>query len=67
MLIHTNVDRLDPDALLDVRSLGVVADLVREHLRLAERVHEGGASSAGSTYTTEIPSVLREGGDTRRA
>lgn len=39
--------RLDADTLLDVCARGVIDDLVREHVRLAERVHESGASSTG--------------------
>ena len=50
--IPTDVDGLDPDALLDVSSLGRVADLMGEDLRLAKGVHESGTASARSTYAT---------------
>ena len=47
--MHTDVDRFNTDALLNVGVLRVVADLVGKHLRLAEGVHKGGTTSARST------------------
>ena len=57
LLLRTDVDRLDPDALFNVRSLRAVADLVREHLRLAKRVHEGRTASARCTCVARLSSV----------
>ena len=59
--IPTNVDRLDPDALLNVSSLGRVADLMGEDLRLAKGVHESGTASARSTYAMDTASAITRG------
>ncbi len=55
---RTNVDGLDPDALFNVSSLRGVADLVGENLGLAKGVHEGGTTSARSTYAFKLSSAL---------
>ena len=60
----TDVDRLNPDTLLDMGSLRAVAHLVRQHLRLAESVHEGSTSSARSTCKSGCSEhTCREGGE----
>ena len=59
--VPTDVDGLDPDALLDVSSLGRVADLMGEDLRLAKGVHESGTASARSTYTMDTASAITRG------
>ena len=48
-MLRTNVDGLDANALLDVGGLGAVAHFVRQHLRLAEGVHEGRTAGTGGT------------------
>ena len=55
--IRTDVDGLDPEALLYVSRVRAVRLFVGEYIRFAESVHEGGASSSGSTCKTEIPAV----------
>ena len=57
LLLRTDVDRLDPDTFFNVRSLRAVADLVREYLRLAKRVHEGRTASARCTCVARLSSV----------
>lgn len=47
---RTDVDRLDPDTLLQVCGLGAVAHFVREDLGLAKGVHERGTASARGTW-----------------
>ena len=49
MRIRTDVDGLDLDALLLVRSLWAVRDLVLKDFRLAKGVHEGGTAGTGGT------------------
>ena len=51
---RTNVDGLDLYALLEMRGLRAVADLVREHLRLAKRVHESRTARARSTWKHKV-------------
>ena len=46
---RTDVDGLDADALLNVSRLGTVAHLVRQHLGLAQGVHERRAAGARGT------------------
>jgi hypothetical protein len=55
--ILTDVDGLDPDALLYMRRVRAVRLFVGEHIRFTESVHEGGASSSGSTCKARTPSV----------
>lgn len=55
--IRTDVDGLDPDALLDVSCFRAIRLLVGEYIRFTESVHEGGASSPGSTCKAEISAV----------
>ena len=45
----TNIDRLDPDTFFNMCCLWIICNLVRQHLRFAKRVHEGGAASARGT------------------
>lgn len=49
VVVLTDGDGLDSDALLDVCSLWVVANLVWENLRLAECVHKRRATSSRRT------------------
>lgn len=44
----TNVDRLDPDAFLDVSRFSIVRDLMAKDFGLAQSVHERGAPSPRS-------------------
>lgn len=46
----TDIDGLDPDALFDMSSVWVIANLVCDDFRLAERVHKGRASRSRGTY-----------------
>ena len=43
---RTDIDRLDSDAFLHMRSLGAVGNIVGQNLRLTEGVHKSGASGA---------------------
>lgn len=45
----TDIDGLDPDALFDVSSIWVIADLVCDDFRLAKRVDKSRASRARGT------------------
>ena len=58
MFTLTDIDGLDSDALLDVGSLGGVADLVGEDLGLAKGVHEGGATGTRGTCRAEEMSQI---------
>lgn len=46
---RTDVDRLNPNTLLGVRSVWAVADLVLQNLRFAKSVHERRAAGTRST------------------
>lgn len=48
--VLTDVYRLNTNAFFNVRSVWVVRYFVREHLRLAECVDEGGTTSARGTF-----------------
>lgn len=48
---HTDVDGLDPDTLLNMRSLRTIADFMLQNLRLAQGVHKGRAAGTRSTYS----------------
>jgi hypothetical protein len=48
----TDVGRLNPDTLLNVRSVWVIRDLVRQDLGLAEGVHKGRTASSRGTCNT---------------
>jgi hypothetical protein len=48
----TDIGRLDPDTLLDVRGVWVVRDLVRQDLGLAKGVHKGRTASSRGTCNT---------------
>lgn len=47
---RTNVDGLDSNAFFEVGRLRAIRNLVGEHLRLAEGIHESGATSTRGTY-----------------
>lgn len=49
----TDNDGLDSDALFDMSSVWVIADLVGDDFRLAQRVHKSRASRARSTCKFE--------------
>ena len=51
---HTDIDRLNPNALFYVRSFGAVADLVWQNFRLAEGIHESGTSGARGAWRPRV-------------
>jgi hypothetical protein len=60
---RTDVDRLDLDALLDVRGLCVVGELVGEDIRLAQRVDKRRASGAARAWACELGKREKRAGD----
>ena len=52
-LLLTNIDRLDPDTLFDMRSLRAIADFMLQDLRFAQGVHKRRAAGARSTCSME--------------
>lgn len=50
---HTNVNRLDPDAFLNVRSVWVVGYLVGQDLGVAEGVDKSSATRSRRTYDAD--------------
>jgi len=56
-MVRTDVDGLNPDALLDVSCFRAIRLFVGEDIRFAEGVHEGRASSTRSTCKMETPAV----------
>lgn len=60
---RTDVDRFDPDTLLDVGGIRVVRDLVGKDLGLAKGVDKScAASSRGTWVEGEVREVKRERG-----
>lgn len=59
--VRTNVDRLNPDALLYVSCFRAIRLFVGEHVRFTESIDEGCAPSSRSTYETEILAVKQRG------
>jgi hypothetical protein len=57
---RTDLDRLDLDALLDVRDGGVVRLLVLEHLLAAQRIDKRGPARARGTadHQAELDTLL---------
>ena len=53
LLLLTDIDGLDSDALFDVRSVWVITDLVRDNLRLAESIDKGRAARSRGTFFGE--------------
>ena len=53
LLLRTDVDRLDPDTLFDMRSLRAIADFMLQDLRFAQGVHKRRAAGARSTCSME--------------
>jgi hypothetical protein len=60
VFLKLNVDWLDPDTLFDVRGIWVVRDFVRQNLRLAQSVDEGGTASTRGTddHDSELDALL---------